>query len=94
MSIDRLMIPGPALDRLVAEKVLDGEIKPYSTDPDYAREVLDAIADHGYEADFIETAVVTCELWKDAKIWYTAWGRTQEEAIARAALKIYGSNPA
>lgn len=95
MARYREMYAGPALDALVAAKVMgSAEVKPYSTDEDYTAEVFAEMNARGYAFEFGEDDGVTCELRRDGKTAALVWGLTYEEAVCRAALKLMGSDPA
>lgn len=60
--------PGPELDALVAEKVMSGEIAPYSRDPGHAMRALDRLTKDRMEWSF------TIHLGKDSHDVYASAG--------------------
>ena len=98
MARYREMYAGPALDSLVAEKIMGTEVRPYSTDEDYTAQVMTEINVRGYAFEFEDEDQkydgIVCRLRKDGRDILSVWGLTHEEAICRAALKLMGSDPA
>ncbi len=83
------MIGGPAMDLLVARKMMGDVVRPYSTNAHYVGKVAEEIFSRGYEVGFIETDVATiCTLFRDSKVCVSVTGLTYEEAVCRAALKL------
>jgi hypothetical protein len=94
MARYREMFAGPELDALVAGKVMGTEVKPYSTQEECTADVMLELNQRGYLVSFDNDDGVVCTLKKDAIPILTVWGLTYEEAICRAALKLFGSDPA
>lgn len=90
----RSITPGPLLDSLVADQLMEGNLRPFSTNPGYAAQVFQEITERGFEIDFTEFDVIVCSLKRDSKRIVSTWGTTYEEAICRAGLKLVGREPA
>lgn len=79
---------GSMMNTVVARLFLGTEVKPYSTDPDCAAEVCQEILRRGYELDFDGDRVVECTVRIGRKIVVEEVGKSYEEAVCRAALRL------
>jgi hypothetical protein len=90
MTQTLMVNPGTLMDTLVGRRFLGGEVKPYSTDPDYAAEVCQELMRRGYDLDFEEdeVAILDCTLKRGRAVVAHVRGRTYEETVCRVALLL------
>lgn len=87
------MISGPELDSVIAQKFMRSAVRRFSTDEDFTAEVCFELKRRGYDFELDDgEGVVTCSISKGSDPRKVVSGKTYEEALCRAVLKMLGND--